>query len=212
MGINYPFGCSTWVVLPTIDKHANRVDCQSSIIILARPWDCNRLPPKQVISQRIAPCLGGLPGPDRCDSLECSANRHCAGPNVSFVSQVSASWEFVCMRDVVRRMVGALEQDRELILCQVVETRGSTPQKAGSMMVIDPDGGQVGTLGGGCVENEVKLKAIRSSAVSSAAVHSFVLDHDYAWADGLICGGKMVIVTQPVRGPEPLAISARSTG
>ena len=50
---------------------------------------------------------------------------------------------------------------REPIVCQVAETRGSTPQKAGSMMVIDPDGGQGGTLGGGCVENEVKSKAIQ---------------------------------------------------
>jgi xanthine dehydrogenase accessory factor len=109
------------------------------------------------------------------------------------------------MRDVVRHLIDALEQDRELILCQVVETRGSTPQKAGALMIIDPDGGQVGTLGGGCVENEVKMKAIRQLGGSAAAVHSFVLDHDYAWADGLICGGKMVIVTQSVRGPEPLA-------
>ena len=35
-------------------------------------------------------------------------------------------------------------------------------------------------------------------------MHSFLLDHDYGWADGLICGGRMAIVTQPVRGPEPL--------
>jgi xanthine dehydrogenase accessory factor len=54
------------------------------------------------------------------------------------------------MREVVRYLIAALEQDRELSLCQVVETRGSTPQKAGALMVIDPDGGQVGTLGGGC--------------------------------------------------------------
>ena len=109
------------------------------------------------------------------------------------------------MRDVLRSLIEALEQDRELILCQVVETRGSTPQKAGALMVIDPDGGQVGTLGGGCVENEVKMKAIRQLGESGAAVHSFVLDHDYAWADGLICGGRMVIVTQAVRGPAAFA-------
>ena len=58
-------------------------------------------------------------------------------------------------------LIDALEAGRELILCQVVETRGSTPQKAGALMVVDPAGGQVGTLGGGCVENEVKQKAIR---------------------------------------------------
>ena len=104
------------------------------------------------------------------------------------------------MRDLVRHLINALEQDRELIVCQVVETRGSTPQKAGSMMIVDPGGGQVGTLGGGCVENEVKQKAIQQIGGDSAAVHSFILDHDYAWADGLICGGKMVILTQPMRG------------
>jgi xanthine dehydrogenase accessory factor len=109
------------------------------------------------------------------------------------------------MRDVVRKLIEALEQNREQILCQVVETRGSTPQKAGALMVVDPGGGQVGTLGGGCVENEVKQNAIRQLGASGAIVHSFVLDHDYAWNDGLICGGKMVIATEALRGPEPMA-------
>jgi xanthine dehydrogenase accessory factor len=112
--------------------------------------------------------------------------------------------EVKSMRELVRHLINALEQERELIVCQVVETRGSTPQKAGSMMIVDPDGGQVGTLGGGCVENEVKQKAIQQIGGDSAAVHSFVLDHDYAWADGLICGGKMVILTQPLRGTSAL--------
>src|SRR4051812_29664305 len=89
------------------------------------------------------------------------------------------------MRDVVKQLIWALEQGRELILCQVVETRGSTPQKAGALMVVDPMGGQVGTLGGGCVENEVKQKALRQLDGTASALHSFILDHDYAWADGL---------------------------
>jgi xanthine dehydrogenase accessory factor len=108
------------------------------------------------------------------------------------------------MRELVRQLIAGLARDRELIVCQVVETRGSTPQKAGSMMIIDPDGGQAGTLGGGCVENEVKQKAIHQIGATDAAVHSFILDHDYAWADGLICGGKMVILSQSLRGPGPL--------
>jgi xanthine dehydrogenase accessory factor len=109
------------------------------------------------------------------------------------------------MRDVVRHLIKGLEQNRELIVCQLLETRGSTPQKAGALMIVDSSGGQAGTLGGGCVENEVKLKAMQQLDGAGAAMHSFVLDHDYAWADGLICGGKMVIVTQPVGGPEALA-------
>jgi xanthine dehydrogenase accessory factor len=108
------------------------------------------------------------------------------------------------MRDVIRHLIKVLETGSEAIVCQVVETRGSTPQKAGAMMIVDPNGGQGGTLGGGCVENEVKTKAMQQISSGAAAVHSFVLDHDYAWADGLICGGRMVVIAQPVRGPVPL--------
>ena len=101
-------------------------------------------------------------------------------------------------------MLDTLESGSDQVLCQVVETRGSTPQKAGAMMVIDPRGGQIGTLGGGCVENEVKQTAIRQLGASGVILQSFVLDHDHAWADGLICGGKMIIAVEALRGPGPL--------
>jgi xanthine dehydrogenase accessory factor len=109
------------------------------------------------------------------------------------------------MRDVIRRLIQTLEEGREAVFCQVVETRGSTPQKAGASMLVLPDGGQVGTLGGGCVENEVKLKALRRLREPGASVHSFVLDHDDAWADGLVCGGRMTVVVEAFRGEAPLA-------
>ena len=113
------------------------------------------------------------------------------------------------MRETLRSLTEALERGRETIVCQVVETRGSTPQKAGALMLVDPDGGrQVGTLGGGCVENEVKMRALARVGRSGAEVHAFVLDHDYAWADGLICGGKMTILVQSALGPDSLAYFA----
>ena len=108
------------------------------------------------------------------------------------------------MRELLRRLTHSLEQGRELVVCQVVETRGSTPQKAGALMLIDPNGGQAGTLGGGCVEAEVKQRAIRRIGQTGSDLHAFVLDHDYAWADGLICGGKMVITAEALRGSEAL--------
>ena len=104
------------------------------------------------------------------------------------------------MRDVIQALLAKLEDGREALLCQVVETKGSTPQKAGALMLVDPQGGQVGTLGGGCVEAEVKQKAARCLGKDTAEVHDFLLDHDYAWADGLICGGRMLILAQALRG------------
>jgi xanthine dehydrogenase accessory factor len=109
------------------------------------------------------------------------------------------------MRDLLRHVTDALEQGREVIVCQVVETKGSTPQKAGALMIVDAQGKQAGTLGGGCVEAEVKQQAIRRLGQPGAELLSFVLDHDHAWADGLICGGKMVVSAESVRGAGPLA-------
>lgn len=109
------------------------------------------------------------------------------------------------MRELLRHLTDTLENGRECLLCQVVETRGSTPQKAGAWMLVDLHGGQVGTLGGGCVEAEVKQKAIRLLGRAGAELHTYILDHDYAWADGLICGGKMVILAESVQGREALA-------
>ncbi|GAC1334602.1 MAG: hypothetical protein NVSMB14_01750 [Isosphaeraceae bacterium] len=106
------------------------------------------------------------------------------------------------MRELLREVIESLEQGRAPVVCQVVETKGSTPQKAGALMAVDPRGGQIGTLGGGCVEAEVKQKALARMGAgrSGTEVFTFVLDHDYAWADGLICGGKMVILAEVLEG------------
>ncbi len=78
------------------------------------------------------------------------------------------------MRDLLKNLVESLDARREVIACQVVETKGSTPQKAGAMMLVDPDGGQVGTLGGGCVENEVKQKALAAARRTRASATPLV--------------------------------------
>jgi XdhC and CoxI family len=53
------------------------------------------------------------------------------------------------MRDLLAELTTALNQRRPCVYCAVVETRGSTPQKAGAAMLVFPDGSQRGTLGGG---------------------------------------------------------------
>ena len=86
---------------------------------------------------------------------------------------------------------------RPCVYCAVVETRGSTPQKPGAAMLVFPDGGQVGTLGGGCVEAEVKRGRFRLHAGGRAEVRTFHLDDIQGWDDGLICGGRMTILLDP---------------
>ncbi|HEY7427540.1 MAG TPA: XdhC family protein, partial [Gemmataceae bacterium] len=75
-----------------------------------------------------------------------------------------------------------------------------TPQKAGAAMLVCPDGSQRGTLGGGCVEAEVKQRALRvlASGAGRPEVLTFCLDDNYGWDDGLICGGRMTILADPL--------------
>src|SRR5205823_6410394 len=95
-----------------------------------------------------------------------------------------------------------LDQGRDCVYCSVIETRGSTPQKAGAAMLVFPDGSQRGTLGGGCVEAEVKQRALRVLTTGGQPeVHTFCLDDNYGWDDGLICGGRMTILADPLADP-----------
>src|SRR5712692_11642720 len=107
------------------------------------------------------------------------------------------------MRELLRELTAALDQGRDFVYCSLVETRGSTPQKAGAAMLVFADGGQFGTLGGGCVEAEVKQRALRvlASPESRSEILTFHLDDNYGWDDGLICGGRMAILADPLSSP-----------
>src|SRR6185437_2530589 len=107
------------------------------------------------------------------------------------------------MRELLTELTAMLDQQRACVYCAVVETRGSTPQKAGAAMLVFPDGSQRGTLGGGCIEAEVKQRALRVLASGSGRpeVLTFCLDDNYGWDDGLICGGRMSILADPLVAP-----------
>ena len=109
------------------------------------------------------------------------------------------------MRDLMRQLAADARSGRAAAYCRLVETRGSTPQKAGAVMLVYPDGGQTGTLGGGCVEAEVKRRALAALADQRPEIARFQLDSDYGWDDGLICGGRMLVLVQPLVGSDVAA-------
>src|SRR5580765_3790048 len=113
------------------------------------------------------------------------------------------------MRDVLRELVAAIRSGRSVIWCRLVETRGSTPQKAGAAMRVYEDGSQAGTLGGGCVEAEVKRRALGLLAANRSEICTFQLDSDYGWDDGLICGGRMQVLVEPLRSRAEAAYFGR---
>ncbi len=99
---------------------------------------------------------------------------------------------------VLEDLVREAEAGRPSALCTLVRTRGSTPQSAGAAMLVRSDYATTGTLGGGCVEAEVRRRAFELLERRQSAQLEFVLDHDYGWDDGLICGGKMTVAVMPI--------------
>ncbi len=75
--------------------------------------------------------------------------------------------------------------------------KGSSPQKLGAKAVFYADGRICGTLGGGCLEAEIQQRAIKALRTGEPAQFDLLLDHDFGWDDGLICGGKVVGIILP---------------
>jgi xanthine dehydrogenase accessory factor len=86
---------------------------------------------------------------------------------------------------------GALDEGQPFALGIISGIKGSSPQKKGAKALFYLDGRIKGTLGGGCLEAEIQDRARRALLNRTPASFELVLDHDFGWDDGLICGGKV---------------------
>ena len=100
------------------------------------------------------------------------------------------------MTPLLNEICKRCDAGERVALCTVVGSRGSTPQEKGAKMLVLADGTTLGTLGGGCVEAEVRKQAMTLLSNNESKLLEFRLDHDYGWDDGLICGGMMDIFVQ----------------
>jgi xanthine dehydrogenase accessory factor len=113
------------------------------------------------------------------------------------------------MEPVFREAVSQLNDDRQVVIATVVKTSGSTPQKPGAKLLVRDDGSGVGTLGGGCVEGDIWFAAQQLlKSGGGAEMRSYELNEELAAEDGLICGGTMYFLIDPIRRPVDYQIYA----
>ena len=96
----------------------------------------------------------------------------------------------------------ALKRGEEVALVTIVAANGSTPQRVGAKMLVYADGRVVGTIGGGCYENEALWKAREALKTRKACTVRYELADDFAEESGLICGGQMEVFIEPIE-PSP---------
>jgi len=101
-------------------------------------------------------------------------------------------------------IAGLVERRTVFVLATVVDSAGSAPQKPGAKLVVLPDGGIRGTVGGGALEHEI-VTAARALLADPAATTRLLephLTHDL----GMCCGGKMAVFLEKIVPGEKLIV------
>lgn len=123
-----------------------------------------------------------------CDSSSVNAMAHTMEDLDTLVLHTAQAWHTA--GDVV-------------VLVTVARTWGSSPRPPGSLMAINGQGHTVGSVSGGCIEDDL-IARIREGGVSAAcatdtpAVLRYGISADEAHRFGLPCGGTVELVLEPV--------------
>jgi xanthine dehydrogenase accessory factor len=109
-------------------------------------------------------------------------------------------------QEVFEALTAALERGEDAALVTIVSANGSTPQRVGAKMLVFPDGRTVGTIGGGCYENDAFWKAKESIQTRKPSLVKYDLNDDFAQENGLVCGGQMQVYIEPLEATPSLYV------
>lgn len=86
---------------------------------------------------------------------------------------------------------------KQVAAATVVRTWGSSPWPAGSRFLVSSDGETHGSVSGGCVEEDLRLRALRVLETGEAEHVSYGVSNDDAFEVGLACGGTIEVYVAP---------------
>jgi xanthine dehydrogenase accessory factor len=100
--------------------------------------------------------------------------------------------------DIFEEICKLKREGKRAALATIINARGSTPSVVAAKMLVREDGSIVGTVGGGCVEFDVRKRAM--AVIQGAKPITFTVDLDQRPDDdtGLLCGGSLEVFIEPV--------------
>jgi xanthine dehydrogenase accessory factor len=100
--------------------------------------------------------------------------------------------------EVLRTAEAWRKAGQRVTLGTIVKTWGSAPRPVGALVAIRGDGQVVGSVSGGCVEDDL-IEKVRDKAVASAPqLVTYGVTNEEATRWGLPCGGTLQVVLEPV--------------
>jgi xanthine dehydrogenase accessory factor len=100
--------------------------------------------------------------------------------------------------EVLRTAEAWRKAGQRVTLGTIVKTWGSAPRPVGALVAIRGDGQVVGSVSGGCVEDDL-IEKVRDKAVAAAPqLVTYGVTNEEATRWGLPCGGTLQVVLEPV--------------
>jgi xanthine dehydrogenase accessory factor len=101
--------------------------------------------------------------------------------------------------DVLKRSAAWIDEGRPVLLVTVVKTWGSSPRPEGAMLAVRDDGLIVGSVSGGCIEDDIidRTRRLGMTQTHCEAV-TYGVSADEARRFGLPCGGTIQLVLEPL--------------
>jgi xanthine dehydrogenase accessory factor len=94
-----------------------------------------------------------------------------------------------------------LEQGRRVALVTVVNTWGASPRPVSAVLGMRDDGSLIGSVSGGCVEDDLADK-MRQGQFTKPTVLTYGVTTEKSQQVGLLCGGRIELVVEPLNGTE----------
>ncbi len=100
---------------------------------------------------------------------------------------------------VLKSAAAWVKDGRRVVLATVVKTWGSAPRPIGALTAIRDDGMVVGSVSGGCVEDDMILRVRNRELVQDKpATAQYGVSAEEATRFGLPCGGTLELVLEPL--------------
>ncbi|MFC4277582.1 XdhC family protein [Achromobacter aloeverae] len=101
--------------------------------------------------------------------------------------------------EVLRRARDWIAAGHRVHLLTVAQTWGSAPRQAGALAALRGDGQLVGSVSGGCVEDDLSERARQQTLPDRPERITYGITSDDAARFGLPCGGSLRLVVEPLR-------------
>lgn len=112
--------------------------------------------------------------------------------------------------EVLTRALEWLESGYKVHLFTVVQTWGSAPRLPGAILAVREDGHLIGSVSGGCIEDDLADKARQQTLPKAPSIMEYGISRDEAQRFRIPCGGRLQIFVEPLNTSEQLQLLLNS--